>query len=45
MFAAQLSSFAARARSFRWAVCSETFPGKSFAEICELTPADRLHGT
>jgi D-psicose/D-tagatose/L-ribulose 3-epimerase len=31
------SSLAASARSFRWAICSETFPGKSFAEICDLT--------
>lgn len=37
MCAARLSSVAAPARSFRWAVCSETFPGKSFAEICRLT--------
>jgi len=31
------SALAETRRAFRWAVCSETFPGKSFAEICELT--------
>jgi D-psicose/D-tagatose/L-ribulose 3-epimerase len=28
---------AAAVPGFRWAICSETFPGKSFAEICDLT--------
>jgi D-psicose/D-tagatose/L-ribulose 3-epimerase len=31
------ASLAVAARPFRWAICSETFPGKSFAEICQLT--------
>jgi sugar phosphate isomerase/epimerase len=31
------SSLAPAAPNFRWAICSETFPGKSFAEICDLT--------
>ncbi|MEX2260932.1 MAG: sugar phosphate isomerase/epimerase family protein [Bryobacteraceae bacterium] len=35
--ASQLSSLPAAVRGFRWAVCSETFPGKPFAEICDLT--------
>ncbi len=37
MFAAPFSLFAEAARGFRWAVCSETFPAKSFEEICKLT--------
>lgn len=27
----------AEVQPFRWAICSETFPGKSFAEVCALT--------
>jgi D-psicose/D-tagatose/L-ribulose 3-epimerase len=37
MLASRFSSFAGEARRFRWAVCSETFPAKSFIEICQLT--------
>lgn len=34
---AMLAMPLAAGRDFRWAVCSETFPGKRFDEICELT--------
>lgn len=34
---AMLAMPLAGARTFRWAVCSETFPGRKFNEICELT--------
>ena len=37
MLASGSAPFATASRAFRWAVCSETFPGKPFAEICELT--------
>lgn len=29
-----LAAAMARREEFRWAICSETFPGKTFAEIC-----------
>jgi sugar phosphate isomerase/epimerase len=38
------SSLAASARAFRWAICSETFSGKSFVEICDLTRRTRYTG-
>jgi sugar phosphate isomerase/epimerase len=35
--AAMLASPLAASTRFRWAICSETFPGATFAEICRLT--------
>jgi D-psicose/D-tagatose/L-ribulose 3-epimerase len=37
VLASHYSALAGAHQVFRWAVCSETFPGKSFAEACDLT--------
>jgi D-psicose/D-tagatose/L-ribulose 3-epimerase len=37
MLVAPVAALSTPGSSFRWAICSETFPGKTFAEICDLT--------
>ena len=32
-----LAAPVAASAKFRWAICSETFPGASFADVCRLT--------